>query len=77
MSSYSELIIGITAPVGVSCSETIAILEKEITSHKWTPCLINTSSIVLKEDKFSDSREQEKGLTSFRILKDSENIQTS
>ncbi|OFC71165.1 deaminase [Alteromonas confluentis] len=68
MSTYSELIIGITAPVGVNCSETIEILEREISYHKWLPHLINTSSIILNEDRFSNNKEQEKGLTSFRIL---------
>lgn len=64
---YSELVFGLTAPIGVDCSAIIQQLELQIRSHNWHPQLVNTSSLVLNESKFSSSREQETGLTAFRI----------
>jgi deoxycytidylate deaminase len=64
---YSELVLGLTAPIGVDCSAIIQQLELQITAHNWFPQLVNTSSLVLNEPKFSGSREQETGLTAFRI----------
>ncbi|MGO2236520.1 hypothetical protein B6N13_05445 [Marinomonas sp. UCMA 3892] len=64
---YSELVFGLTAPIGVNCSIIIEELERQIEFHNWRPHLINTSALVLNELQFIDSREQEKGLTAFRI----------
>lgn len=64
---YSELVFGLTAPIGVNCSEKIKQLELQIVAQNWTPHLVNTSSLVLNESRFSCSREQETGLTAFRI----------
>ncbi len=64
---YSELVFGLTAPIGVNCSDKIKQLESQIIAHNWIPKLVNTSSLVLNESHFSTSREQETGLTAFRI----------
>ncbi|MGP9802022.1 deaminase [Rheinheimera sp. NSM] len=64
---YSELVFGLTAPIGVDCSAIIQQLELQIAAHNWSPHLVNTSSLVLNESRFSCSREQETGLTAFRI----------
>lgn len=64
---YSELVFGLTAPIGVDCSAIIQQLESQIIAHNWSPQLVNTSSLVLNEPNFSCSREQETGLTAFRI----------